>query len=157
MDLTMLRRLPEERVSAVLGWPAILAGLGAGLTATSGRGESSTLREFATEQRLIPMWKLSGKQWTRQLLYDDAYGGVDVKRQLRFDLSEVRALQKDEDNMVKRMDTAIRGGWALVSEGRRAVGLPVEEQHEVFLRNISTMAVAADEDPTLDDDDGATE
>jgi len=31
MDLKMLRRLPEERVSAVLGVPAVVAGLGAGL------------------------------------------------------------------------------------------------------------------------------
>ena len=153
MDLTALRRVPEERISAVLGWPAILSNLGAGLTSTSGTGEAGTLRENATESTLVPMWRLAGKQWTRQLLYDDAYGGADPSKQLRFDLSQVRSLQGDEDKLVARMDVAVKGGWATVAEGRRAIGLDVEPQHEVFLRNISTMAVGVDEDATLDNVD----
>ena len=154
MDLTALRRVPEERITAALGWPAILSGLGAGLTATSGRGESSTLRESATEQRLVPMWELAGKQWTRQLLYDESYGAKNPLRQLKFDLADVRALQKDQDLLVKRLDTAIRGGWALVSEGRRAINLPVGPNDDVYLRSVSSIAVGVDEDPLVDSLDG---
>jgi phage portal protein BeeE len=145
MDLTALRRLPEERISGVLGWPAILAGLGAGLERGT-YANAEQLREFATEQTLVPLWRLGGKQLTRQVLREFE---TNESHALAFDLSEVRALQKDEDDTVKRLDTAIRGGWALVSEGRRAIGLPVEDEHEVFLRGVSTMAVGADEDATL--------
>ncbi len=152
MDLTALRRVPEERISAVLGWPAILAGLGAGLTSTSGRGESSTLREDAIESTLIPLWKLAGRQLTRQLLFDEqSFGPPNPKRSLQMDLTEVRALKKDEKDEVDKIDTAVQGGWAMVSEARTLIGLPVKKNHEVFLRNISTFPVRSDEDPTLTD------
>jgi len=151
MDLTALRRVPEERISAAVGWPAILSGLGAGLTATSGRGESATIREHATESTLVPLWRLVAKQLTRQLLREVQ---EDQKRQLRFDLTEVRALSQDEDLTVKRLDTAIQGGWATVAEGRRTIGLPVLPEHDVFLRNISQEAIGEAEDATLDEDDG---
>ncbi len=148
MDLTALRRVPEERISAVLGWPAILAGLGAGLTATSGRGESSTLREDAIESTLIPLWKLAGRQLTRQLLNDKGFGPVPQGRTLQMDLTEVRALKKDEKDEVEKIDTAVQGGWATVGEARALIGLPVEKSHEIFIRNISTFAVGSSEDST---------
>lgn len=148
MDLTALRRVPEERISAVLGWPAILAGLGAGLTSTSGRGESSTLREDAIESTLIPLWKLAGRQLTRQLLNDKSFGAVKKGHSLQMDLTEVRALKKDEKDEVEKIDTAVQGGWATVGEARTLIGLPVEKSHEVFLRNISTFAVGSSEDAT---------
>lgn len=153
MDLTALRRVPEERISGALGWPAILAGLGVGLeNATYSNVDG--LREFATEQTLVPLWRLGGKQMTRQLLYDVEQ---DPKRQLRFDLTEVRALQKDEDATVNRLNVAIGGGWATVAEGRREIGLPIEDQHNVFLRGISTIPVGFDADPIeeIEEDDDA--
>ena len=159
MDLTALRRVPEERISAVLGWPAILAGLGAGLTSTSGRGESSTLREDAIESTLIPLWKLAGRQLTRQLLNDKGFGTVPPTHSLQMDLTEVRALKKDEKDEVEKIDTAVQGGWATVAEARTLIGLPVEKSHEVFIRNISTFAVgqaenaiAAASEPDGDDE-----
>jgi len=45
MKLAELRRIPEERVSAVLGVPAILAGLGAGLDSAT-YNNTKELREF---------------------------------------------------------------------------------------------------------------
>ena len=151
MDLTALRRLPEERISAAVGWPAILAGLGAGLTATSGRGESATIREAATESTLVPLWRLTGKQLTRQLLRE---AQPDLKHRLGFDLTEVRALSQDEDAMVTRMGLAVQGGFATVGEARRSMGLPVEPQHDVFLRSVSQMAVGVDDDATEEFDEG---
>jgi HK97 family phage portal protein len=144
MDLTALRRLPEERISGALGWPAILAGLGAGLEHAT-YANVDGLREFSTESTLIPLWRLTAKQLTRQLLRE---AQPDTSHRLGFDLSEVRALSQDEDAMVKRLDTAIQGGWALVSEGRRSIGLPVEPEHEVFLRSVSQMAVGMNDDAT---------
>lgn len=151
MDLKSLRRVPEERISAVLGWPAILTGLGAGLTATSGKGEAGTIREHATESTLVPLWRLTGAQLTRQLLRETQ---PESSRWLGFDTSEVRALQKDENDMVSRMDTAVRGGWATVAEGRRAIGLLAEAEHDVFLRNINTMPVRVSDDPVQADIEG---
>ena len=50
LDIGALRRVPEERISAVLGVPAILAGLGAGLDRAT-YNNTSELREFFTEQK----------------------------------------------------------------------------------------------------------
>ena len=70
MNLTELRKLPEERVSAVLGVPAILAGLGAGLDAAT-YNNTRELREFFTEQKLVPLWKTVAAELTHQLLRVD--------------------------------------------------------------------------------------
>ena len=70
MNLKQLRRLPEERVSSVLGVPAILAGLGAGLDAAT-YNNTKELREFFTEQKMIPMWSAVAQEISHQLLHDN--------------------------------------------------------------------------------------
>jgi len=133
--LRELRRIPEERVTAVMGIPAIVAGLGAGLDRSTftNMGEA---REAAYEAGIIPMQRNLGEDVRFQLLNDfepDVYGF-----RFGFDLSKVRVLQEDLTRQAQRHDTMIRGGWELVSEGRRAMGLDiVEERDNVFLRPLN--------------------
>lgn len=151
MDLSVLRRVPEERITAALQWPAILANLGAGLDRAT-YSNAGELREFATEQRLVPMWNLGGKQWTRQLLRDRSFGPPNLNRQLRFDLSDVRALAKDEKDEVDKMNVGVQGGWVSVAEARRVLDLPVVPTDEVYLRGVSQEAIPVGVDPTGMDD-----
>ena len=134
MNLNQLRRLPEERVSAVLGVPAILAGLGAGLEAAT-YNNTRELREFFTEQKLIPLWQTVANEITAQLLQSDFTG--DNKISCKYDLNEVRALDVDKGEVFKRMQTGVTGGWITVAEARKAVGLEYEPEHEVFLRPLN--------------------
>ena len=67
LDIGLLRRVPEERISAVLGVPAILAGLGAGLENAT-YSNARELREFFTENKLIPLWKMVAEEITQQVL-----------------------------------------------------------------------------------------
>jgi hypothetical protein len=47
----------------------------------------------------------------------------------------VRVLQEDLYRQMQRHDLAVRGGWEMVSEARRAAGLPVDDNRDdVFLR-----------------------
>jgi len=131
MNLTELRKLPEERVSAVLGVPAILAGLGAGLDAAT-YNNTRELREFFTEQKLVPLWKTVAAELTHQLLRVDYPSSTELS--IKFDLEDVRALSQDKDDLYKRMNTAVQGGWVTIGEARQAVGLDVESHHEVYLR-----------------------
>ena len=131
MNLTELRKLPEERVSAVLGVPAILAGLGAGLDAAT-YNNTRELREFFTEQKLVPLWKTVASELTHQLLRVDFPSSSELA--IKFDLEDVRALSQDKDDLYKRMNTAVQGGWVTIGEARQAVGLDVESHHEVYLR-----------------------
>ena len=134
LNLNQLRRLPEERVSAVLGVPAILAGLGAGLEAAT-YNNTRELREFFTEQKLIPLWQVVSNEITAQLLQADYTN--DNKVVCKYDLGEVRALDVDKGEMFKRMQTGVSGGWITVAEARKAVGLEYGDEHEVFLRPLN--------------------
>ena len=130
MELRNLRRVPEERVSAVLGVPAIVAGLGAGLDrATFDNVEK--LVEFAIEQGIVPIQRIVAAELTIQALpdFDD-----NENRSVAFDLTNVRALQPDMDKVYERVDRAVRGGWGKVAEAKRAVGLPVGADDDVYLR-----------------------
>lgn len=143
MDLKALRRVPEERISAVLGVPAILAGLGAGLDRAT-YSNAGELREFFTEQKLAPLWRLFGAQLTAQLLpdFDDRPGVA-----LGFDTRDVRALQDDQDKLFARWLDAVRTGAATVADFRRAVGLDWAEADEVYLRSSTLFEVPAGQVP----------
>lgn len=141
LNLKELRRIPEERVTAVLGVPAIVAGLGAGLDRSTftNTGEA---REMAYESCIIPAQRLIGEELRHQLAGDFE---PDVERvEVGFDLTKVRVLAEDEERMARRWDLMVKGGWVTVGEGRRAVGLPVDETHDVFLRPLNTTELAAD-------------
>lgn len=160
MKLQELRRLPEERVSAVLGVPAILAGLGAGLDAAT-YNNTAELREFFTEQKLVPMWKTVANELTHQLLIPD-FG--DSQMMCDYDIQNVRALQTDMDELYKRVNMGVSGGWITIGEARKVVGLDVDEQHNVYLRPMNMVQIPANEQPVQtpvqeedDDDDEKSE
>jgi HK97 family phage portal protein len=130
LDLKMLHRLPEERVSAVLGIPAIVAGLGAGLDRST-MSNFKEAREMAYESNIIPTQRIFTEVIFDQLLGEFEPNTEDFK--VDFDLSDVRVLQDDETVKVQRVDIAVRGGWMKRSEARAALNLPVNPEDERYL------------------------
>ena len=156
MNLTELRKLPEERVSAVLGVPAILAGLGAGLDAAT-YNNTRELREFFTEQKLVPLWKSVASELTHQLLRKD-FENDDLY--VKYNLDDVRALSQDKDDIYKRMNTAVQGGWITIAEARKQAGLNTDETHDLYLRpmnmverSVDGSAPQTEEEPNKDIED----
>ena len=147
MRLASLRRIPEERVSAVLGVPAILAGLGAGLDSAT-FNNTKELKEFFTEQKLIPMWKTVAAELTHQLLIPD-FG--DKGLICDYDVQSVRALQPDVDNLYKRVNMGVSGGWITIGEARKVVGLEVDKNHDVYLRPLNMIQVDDEGQAILND------
>lgn len=140
LDIGTLRRVPEERISAVLGVPAILAGLGAGLDRAT-YSNASELREFFTENKLIPLWKQVGEELTQQILlrdYDVAEGTY-----AEYDFAGVRALQTDQDALFNRMNVGVQGGWITIAEAREQVGLPADESQEVYILDANKVLTPA--------------
>ena len=148
MKLQELRRLPEERISAVLGVPAILAGLGAGLDSAT-YNNTRELREFFTEQKLIPLWKMVASELTHQLLEPD-FGQDNAT--CEFDYNKVRALAEDMDELYKRGNTGVQGGWITIGEARKVVGLDADERHNIYLRPLNTVQITEDGQPLLERD-----
>ena len=143
LNLTALRRLPEERVSSVLGVPAILAGLGAGLDAAT-YNNTKELREFFTEQKMIPLWNAVAAELTHQLLHTE-FENNDYSMVCAYDLEEVRALASDKKDSVLTMNSGVQGGFVTIAEARKTLGLDADDSHEVFLRPLNMVAVPVGE------------
>lgn len=128
MDLKALRRLPEERLAAVIGIPAIVLGFGAGLDkATYANAEQLT--EFATETYLVPLWRYIEEELSHQLLPEfDAAGSLTM----HFDMHKVRALSEDEDKLYSRLSMAYKEGWLKRSEVRAKAGFEFDKEDEVY-------------------------
>lgn len=120
MDMRMARRVPEERVSAVLGIPAAVVGLGTGLENTKVGATMAQMREQAYESNIIPTQRLMGAELRTQLLPD--FGDVR-KLRLEFDLSQVRVLQADQNDLHTRAREDLNAGGVTVNEFREMIDL----------------------------------
>jgi len=143
MNLRELRRIPEERISGVLGVPAIVAGLGAGLDRST-FANMAEAREMAWESGLIPIQSIIADDFTSQLLpdFDD-----DETAEVYFDYGNVRVLQADATDMARRWRELVEGSIAKRSEARAALGLPVEPGDDVYLMPLNKIEIGGDAGP----------
>jgi HK97 family phage portal protein len=98
MDVRNLRWTSEERISAIIGVPAIVVGLGAGLEHGTYQNTSQA-REAAYESFLMPMNANIDDQITAQTMFDYS---DDPTLSLAHDYSKVRVLQPDADKLAER-------------------------------------------------------
>ena len=121
LNLQALHNIPESRICAVLGVPAAVAGLNVGLEQTAQYASMRVIQESFTERTLIPTWRMDEAKLNRWLKPDFS---SDPKLIIGYDLSEVRALQEDQDALFARLDLAVQHNWILPDEARSQVGLP---------------------------------
>lgn len=141
--LRELRRIPEERVTAVLGVPAIVAGLGAGLDRSTFTNMAEA-REAAYESGIIPMQKNLSEEIRFQLLGD--FEADPFEWRFGFDLSKVRVLQEDLSRQAQRWEGLLREGVATRAEARRAMGLDVDEERDnVFVMPLNVQTIPAND------------
>lgn len=144
MQLRSIRGIPEERITAVLGVNAAVVGLGAGLATTKVGATLREYREEAFESTIIPMYRELASELTHQLL--DEFKPLPDWR-IKFDLSQVRVLQDDENKRVERQGKALASGGITVAEYRRSLGYIALPEHEVYLRLKTIVAVPAGTSP----------
>jgi len=118
-----LNKLPEERITAVLGIPAVVVGLGAGLERST-FSNMKEAREAATEEFLVPLWQDLASTFTEQLLPE--FGSMDNLR-VWFDTSAVGTLQEDQDALHKRVREDFRAGLLDRASAKVELGIPVNE------------------------------
>jgi len=137
MDLKQLRMVPEERVTAILGIPAAVVGLGAGLERTKVGATMREMREQAYESCIIPTQRLLAAELDTQLLPEfEDFDHAEVG----FDLSKVRVLQADEDKVHERARGGLLAGLftrnqALVMIGNESEG---PDSDVLYIPNIVT-------------------
>lgn len=134
MNLKDLRRVPEERVTAVLGVPAMVAGLGAGLDRSTFTNFAEA-REAAYEENIIPTQRIMAEELRFQLLPD--FHEDPWAYRFGFDLSEVRVLQDDRLKQAERLEKLYRGKVIKRAEARRELGYEVTEEDEAYSSDAS--------------------
>jgi hypothetical protein len=124
----------------VMGVPPAVAGLGVGLAQTSNFASLKQVRENFTEVTLIPTWRMDAAKLNKQLKTDFT---DDRTVSISHDLTNVRALQEDEDAKYKRLDEGVRSFWIRPSEARVRVGIAADpELDQLWLNRAGTSAPA---------------
>ena len=139
MNLRSIRQIPEERVTAVLGVPAAVVGLGTGLEQTKVGATMRELRELAYENNIVPTQRLFAEELATQLLPE--FEPDPTAWEFGFDLSGVRVLQEDENSRAERWVKLVAGGLATRAEGREAEGLPILATDNVYLQPLAVIEV----------------
>ncbi|KKN34829.1 hypothetical protein LCGC14_0789700 [marine sediment metagenome] len=142
MDLSSVRNVAEERVCASIGIPAAVVGFGAGLQQTKVGATMTELRKLAWINGIIPLHKSFSEEIARSLL--PAFGGR-AGLSVEFDLTGVTALEEDMNERAERFNIGVKGGWMLVADARRGMGLDVVSADEVYLRSVALVEVPVGE------------
>jgi HK97 family phage portal protein len=119
IQLKALHDVPESRIAACIGVPPAIAGLTIGLEQTANYASMRQLRENFTEIKLVPLWTMDDATINKHLKPDfESARDIIVAR----DLTDVRALQEDENEKYKRLTDAVTAGWLTPDEARSETG-----------------------------------
>lgn len=151
MDTRQNRKITEERISALLGVPAIVAGLGAGLDRST-FANMSEAREMAYESNIIPTQQIWADELNNQLL--PQLGNPETEY-VDWDYSQVRVLQADENAKAQRWVTLYQGGIAKLSEARADLDLPTGPDEDTYKQAAPSPFSAGAQDMPQDAPQGA--
>jgi HK97 family phage portal protein len=115
LNLKDAHRIPEERIAAVLGVHPMVAGLGAGLDRST-FSNFEEARDALYEQTVVPLYEADAETWQKHLLRPDFDTNKAVS--VRYDISDVRALQEDQNDIYARLSMAVEKKWITRNEGR---------------------------------------
>jgi HK97 family phage portal protein len=142
-----LNKIIESRICMVFQVPPALIGAEVGM-GNSSYANLVMQQRFFWDNTLAPLYQSLAGRLTAQLVPDFAnVSAVD------FDLSEVRALQEDADQVATRWSNLAQKGVASLQEARAKVGLPAEwDKNAVFLVPSSSAPMQGDdlEEPVIE-------
>ncbi len=127
LEFPDLRAIAETRVAAVLGVPAVLVGLKAGLDRAT-YSNVSELRRFFAETTCSGYWRRYSDQFTNDVAAE--YGEEIV---CEFDTSVVRALAGQRVEQIQPIKDAFAASAATRNEYRAALGLEPDPNGDVYL------------------------
>lgn len=132
MIIDKVRRIPEERISAIFGIPAIVAGLGAGLERST-MANYREAREQAMESLIVPLQRIIAEQLDIQAL--PRYPDYQPGQYCWFDTRKVRVFQEDENKKHERVRSNWQQGMYTLGQCGRILGFevdPAEEKLRIF-------------------------
>lgn len=127
-----IRQIPEERISSAFGIPAVVIGLGAGLSRSTYANMEEASRE-AYEQFIIPTQRAFCRAVNNYLLPEF---GNNKTEKLAFDNSEVQSLQEDEGLKVDRAIKLFVNNVVKRSRAKEIVGEKADSNDEVYFVDV---------------------
>lgn len=145
MNMRDLRKIPEERISAVFGVAAIVAGLGAGLDRStfSNFGEA---RKAAYEEAVVPGHRLFAAELEVQLLPEF---GLTDDLDVFFDATKASAMREAAADIWKRYQDAATKGLLSRATFKKAIGEPVTPEDDIYIVPNNYLALKPGEKPPL--------
>lgn len=128
LDLSEIRRLPEERIPAALGLNAMVLGLGAGLDRST-YSNYQQAQQQAWEDGMIPMLDSLCEILTISLLPDFNPKPGDY---LSYDISSVKALKEDILENAERAALLFEKGIITRADAKRMINIEPEGEDEGF-------------------------
>lgn len=129
LDLKEMRKVPESRVAAVTGIPAIVLQYLVGLEHGHYGAAYEQARQQGYESVIIPIQNHISEDLTWQVLPEiDKTKGA----KLTFDISKIRVLQEDRDNLFTRECAALSAGGKTLNMFLTAIGKDTVEGGDVF-------------------------
>ena len=147
MSLTDVRNTVEERVCAMFKIPAVVVGYHSGLENANTRAGLTESERQAWESGIIPTQISIAEQIQAQLLLEfEPERNLD-QFELRFDVSEIRALQPDLNRQAEQLRILVQSQIMTQGEARGVAGLEVGPEHDVFLYPLNISPVPAGQLP----------
>ena len=154
LELSALRDVPEERVSAVMGIPAAVLGLGTGL---QGVKVGATMRvnwDMAWKGNLIPTQAMLAEQMWAQSLPEFIEDDNELDATMPFfDYTRAGVLHEERMANASYWATLARAGVARRREARAGVALTVSAEDDVYIPSPGVELVSPEAEPD-DDEDG---
>jgi len=137
LDLSAIRDVAEERITAALGVPAAVVGFGAGLQQTKVGATMEQLKDQAWQSRMIPDQRILGGEVQTQLVPEFE---TDLEtKQFGFDLSDVKVFLDAKVKQGTFWRTLTDGKIAKRIEARAALGLTVDPSvDDVYIDSTAT-------------------
>jgi phage portal protein BeeE len=130
LAIDILRKIPEERICAAMGIPAVVVGMGSGLSQATAKASHESSEKQAYYGNIIPTQRLVAEELDLQLLCD--LGDPDTEF-CGFDLRRVRFLQEDWSEAIAAAVAGYQGGVLKRSEARSRVGEKPDKSDERFI------------------------
>ena len=132
MDLSALRNVSEERVTAALHIHAAVVGFGAGLQSSKVGATMESMVRQSWYSGVIPLQKIIAGEVTRTLA--PALGAASAE----FDNKGVQALRENEDLKAARIGRLYRDGVLTRADARSALNFETVDADNVYLSNLAT-------------------
>ena len=124
MAFEALMRVPETHIAAAFRIPPIIAGIGAGLDAST-YSNYAEARQAYTQQTLTPLWAA----WSEEI---DAALAQPVGLKIAYDLTRVAAMRENQNALSERTINQWTTGLMTRNEARRMLGLPEDPSGNVY-------------------------